>query len=218
MVLLAIAALLVALAAMRAWIESRRTSELEGWAVSSGYRFEHRSADPLPGEVADIGILHMGRSPRYTNIVTGSMGGMQFEALDYGFSFRWGRGGRLQTAVLFHDSVRSWPTFVVFPRNVAAGNRAAPPAGGGTFLGDVESNPFFTNRYLLRDHDDPALAHVLRSFLLGPGRTWGWRIEGQNHWLVVCRNDSRVPAGKMDELLVEVAAVADSLAGVAARP
>lgn len=216
-VLLAIAALVAALAVIRGSIESRRTGELEGWAVSRGYRFEHQSAHPLPGEVADFGILHMGRSPRYGNIVTGSVGGMQFQALDYGFSFG-GRGGRLQTAVVLHDPVRSWPTFVVFPRNVAAPDLAAPPQGGGTFLGDVESNPFFTNRYLLRDSDDPALARVLRSFLLGPGRPWGWRIEGRGHWLAVCRNDSRVPPGRMDELLVEMATLADSLAGVAARP
>jgi hypothetical protein len=217
-VLLAIGALLATLAVARAWIESRRTSELQHWAAGHGYRFDHHPADPLPGEVADLGVLHMGRSPRYDNLVTGTVAGMSFEAFDYAFYFRRGRGGRVQTAVLFHDPVRVWPAFVVFPRNVAAGDLAVPPAGGGRFIGDVESNPLFTNRYLLRDHDDPTLARTLRAFLLGAGRNWGWRIEGRGHWLVVCLNGSRVPTGRMEEFLRRTAALADSLAGPGADP
>jgi hypothetical protein len=183
----------------------KRTRELAAVAQQIGFTFVGRNwSGPSVSSEHKTSLLQKTRG-RFSNVMTGSSGGLQISLFDYTYVV--GKSTVTQTLAAFSQDLQL-PPFALRPENVL--DRI-----GEAFLHydiDFDSNPEFSKRYLLRSPDEANTRRLFTPSLLAyieqlPAEK-KWHIEGTGPTLMVYRGGRPVSPFDMPSFLDETSTIA----------
>ncbi len=158
----------------------KRTRELTEVAQQIGFQFvgKNWSGPSLPSQPR-ISLLQRTRG-RFSNVMTGSSGGLQISLFDY--TYPMGKSSVTQTVATFIQDL-PLPPFALRPENFL------DRIGDAIVHNDIDfdSNPEFSRRYLLKSPDETGTRRLFAASLLAYLEQFqpDWHIEGSGTTLIV---------------------------------
>lgn len=191
--------------------ERRRREEIERLAPELGLSYE-KEGRPFPDEeTAGLHLFGEGHSKAWSNLLRGSLDGMQALVFDYRYTIGGGKNSSThrQTAAAFPLS-RPLPAFEMRPETFL---HKIGQAFGYRDM-DFDSHPGFSKQYLLRGADENALRSAFHSGILGFFESSpGWSVESNGRWLIVYKGNARAEPAKLREFAQEARRIAGLFAG-----
>jgi len=199
-------ALTTAIVAISIFYAKKRTRELTAVAQQIGFRFVGKNwSGPSLSSQPRISLLQRTRG-RFSNVMTGSSGGLQISLFDY--TYPMGKSSVTQTVVAFFQD-RPLPPFALRPENFL------DRIGDAIVHNDIDfdSNPEFSKRYLLKSPDEAGTRRLFTPSLLTYLEQFqtNWHIEGSGTILIVYRGGRPVSPYDMPAFLESASAVARTL-------
>jgi hypothetical protein len=187
-----------------------RTEALRRVAESTGLAFEPEADVAAVRALGDSQLFARGHSKRVTNLMTGRSGGEQLAVFDYRYTVGSGQHQHTstQTVVILPSAKPSLPDLQMAPENPL--HKIAEVFGYQDI--DLESNPEFSRRYIVRGADQAAVRAALY-----PGAAsyfadhQGWTVEVQSGNVCIYRANSRPRAEDLTAFMAEACAAARSL-------
>jgi hypothetical protein len=213
--LLSLAAL-VALGAFFLWQGRRRRLAMIAAAKQLGFAFEgDPGADAMAAlarlrALADVPLLSRGFRQWAANGMAGRRNGRDVRVFDFHYRHRArGRGTTALTVVLVPGAGAGLPDFVLAPENVF--QKLGELFGGADI--DFLTHPAFSERYLLRGSDEPAIRRAFRAEALETiGRERGWHVEVARGHLAAYCGTTCISPGEVPELVDRVLRIVELLA------
>jgi hypothetical protein len=190
---------------VRDWFRSRREKPAY-LAVAGSMNFtfsEDASMESLPQK--DEFFLLAGKDSKHvSNMLAGTLDGVEVRMLDYTYSLFSGSQGRQrtkrQTLVMFQLHGYEWPDLMMMPDSFAM---KIPKALGMRDI-EIADAPGFSKRYFLNGGDDPAIRRVFRPEVTDAFMHRNdWCVEAHGDVIVFWMKDRRVPPSHIRSLLGE---------------
>ncbi len=181
----------------------KRTRELTAVAQQISFRFvgKNWSGPPLLSK-PKTSLLQRTRG-RFSNVMTGSAGGLQISLFDYTYPL--GKSSVTQTVAAFSQD-QQLPPFALGPENVL------DRISDALFHNDIDfdSNPEFSKRFLLKSQDEAGTRRLFTPSLLTYLEQFQtkWNIEGIGITLIVYRLGRRVSPVDVPAFLEETSTIA----------
>lgn len=181
----------------------KRTRELTEVAQQIGFRFvgKNWSGPPLSSQPR-ISLLQRTRG-RFSNVMTGSSGGLQISLFDY--TYPMGKSSVTQTVATFFQDL-PLPPFALRPENFF------DRIGDAIVHNDIDfdSNPEFSRRYLLKSPDEAGTRRLFTPSLLTYLEQFqtNWCVEGTGQTLIVYRGGRPLSPSEVPAFLEETSGIA----------
>jgi hypothetical protein len=190
--------------------QKKRIAALTTLAQTMGFNFEGTAwGDPTRASRLQTAIFNRGHGRRFTNIMSGNFAGLATSVFDYWYTTGSGKNSHtyMQTVVAFTIDV-GLPVFELRPEGFF--DRIGDRFTHGDI--DLESNPEFSNRYLLRGPQEAKIRELftpsLLSFLEQISPEKKWHFEGDGQTLVLYVASSLVDSQGMREFLIATSSIA----------
>jgi hypothetical protein len=184
----------------------KRTRELTEVTQRIGLQFVGRngSGPSFPSEPKVL-LLQRTRG-RFSNVMTGSSGGLQIRLFDY--SYPAGKSSISQTVAAFSQD-QQLPPFALRPENFL------DRIGDAIVHNDIDfdSNPEFSRRYLLKSPDEAGVRRLFTPSLLTTLEQFqtSWCVEGCGPTLIVYHTGRIVSPSDLPAFLEETSRIARTL-------
>jgi hypothetical protein len=197
---LALMAVIITVSVLHA---KKRTRELTEVAQQIGFRFVGKNWSGLSlSSQSKISLLQRTRG-RFSNVMTGSSGGLQIALFDY--TYQVGKSSLTQTIAAFSQD-QQLPPFALRPENFF------DRIGDAIVHNDIDfdSNPEFSKRYLLKSPDDAGTRKLFTPSLLTYLEQFqsNWCIEGTGSTLIVYRGGRPVSPADVPAFFEETSRIA----------
>jgi hypothetical protein len=180
----------------------KRTRELIEVAQRIGFLFTGNGRGPSFPPVPKISMLQRTRG-RFSNVMTGSSGGLQISLFDYSYSA--GKSSITQTVASFSQD-KQMPPFALRPENFL------DRIGDALVHNDIDfdSNPEFSKRYLLKSPDEAGVRRLFTPSLLTYLDEFQttWYVEGTGPLLIVYHGGRTVSPPDLPAFLEETSRIA----------
>jgi hypothetical protein len=181
----------------------KRTRELAEVAQRIGFRFIGKSGSgPSVPSQPRVSLLQRTRG-RFSNVMTGSSGGLQISVFDY--TYPMGKSSVTQTVASFSQE-QPLPPFALRPENFF------DRIGDAIVHNDIDfdSNPEFSKRYLLKSPDEAGTRRLFTPSLLTYIEQFqtNWCIEGTGPILIVYHGGRPVSPSDLPAFLEETSRIA----------
>lgn len=195
---LALVAVIVTVSVLYA---KKRTRELTAAAQQIGFTFVGNNWSG-PSSQHKPSLFQRTRG-RFSNVMTGSSGGLQVSLFDY--AYQAGKSAVSQTVAAFSQDL-PLPPFALRPENFF------DRIGDAIVHNDIDfdSNPEFSKRYLLKSPDQAATRRLFTPSLLTYLEQFqsNWCIEGTGPTLIVYRGGRQVSPADVPVFLEETSRIA----------
>ncbi len=181
----------------------KRTRDLTEVAQQIGFQFVGKAwTGPSLSPQHKTSLLQRTRG-RFSNVMTGSSGGLQISLFDYTYSM--GKSSVTQTLAAFSQD-QQLPPFALRPENLF------DRIGDAIVHNDIDfgSNPEFSKRYLLKSPDEAATRRLFTPGLLTYLEQFqtSWCVEGSGSTLIVYRGGRPVRTSDLSAFLEETSRIA----------
>jgi len=188
----------------------KRTAALQTASQEISFSFVGNtwSQEPYAPRIGTA-LFGRGRRPRFANIMTGTMSGLQTKVFDYSYTVGSARSSSTHTQTVAAYSQVLWlPHFELRPEGFF--DRV-----GEAFVRldiNFDSFPEFSRRYFLRGTDEDGIrkffSPALITFLEQLPADEKWHVEGDLTTLVIYRSDATVSPDDLRAFLDKTAAIA----------
>lgn len=181
----------------------KRTRELSAVAQQIGFRFVGKTwSGPSLSTQPKISLLQRTRG-RFSNVMTGSSGGLQISLFDYNYPM--GKSSVTQTVAAFSQD-QQVPPFALRPESLL------DRIGDAIVHNDIDfdSNPEFSRRYHLKSPDEAGARRLFTPSLLTYLEQFqaNWCIEGTGPTLIVYHGARQVSPSDLPAFLEETSRIA----------
>jgi carbonic anhydrase len=171
--------------------EKKRTEGMQRVAEELGFEFSPKGDGPLLTELSLFNLFTQGHSRRLYNLMRGEANNLEVDIFDYTYVTGSGKSSHTwnQTLACFGMREASLPSFSLRPETFWDKI--------GTWFGyqniNFDTNPGFSDKYLLRGRDEEAVRGLFGEEVLGFfERQPGLSVEGYGHRLIFYRQSKRV--------------------------
>jgi len=187
-----------------------RTEALGGVAQSAGLAFTPKADVAAVRAIADVPLFDRGHSKRVVNLMSGRLDGQQVAVFDYSYTVGAGKARNTteQTVVLLPSAKASLPDLQMAPENFLT--RIGEAIGFKDI--DLESNPEFSRRYVVRGADEDAIREALspRAAPYFAGHE-GWSVEVRSGSVAIYRANRVARAEDLRAFVAEACEAARNL-------
>jgi hypothetical protein len=201
-IIIGIAAIVAVALYINYLVEKKRTEGMQRVAEELGFEFSPKGDGPLLTELSLFNLFTQGHSRRLYNLMRGEANNLEVDIFDYTYVTGSGKSSHTwkQTLVCFGMREASLPSFSLRPETFWDKI--------GTWFGyqniDFDTNPAFSDKYLLRGRDEEAVRALFGEDVLGFfERQPGLSIEGYGHRLIFYRQSKRVDPDNIRGFLEE---------------
>jgi hypothetical protein len=183
-------------------VEKKRTEGMQRAAEELGFEFSPKGDGPLLTELSLFNLFTQGHSRRLYNLMRGEANNLEVDIFDYTYVTGSGKSSHTwsQTLVCFGMRDTNLPSFSLRPETFWDKI--------GTWFGyqniNFDTNPGFSDKYLLRGRDEPAVRALFGDGVLAYfERHPGLSVEGYGHRLMFYRQSKRVDPDNVRGFLEE---------------
>jgi hypothetical protein len=204
---------------VRDWLRSRREKPVyRAVADSLSFTFSEIASMESLQKKDEFFLLTGKDSKHISNMLSGTLDGVEVRILDYTYSMFSGSQGRRrtkrQTLVMFQLHDYEWPDLMMMPDSFAL---KLPKVLGMKDI-DIADAPGFSKRYFLNGSDDATIRRVFRrevtdAFMLRND----WCVEAHGDVIVFWIKDRRVPPNDIRSFLGETVELLQLLSGIKVR-
>ena len=205
---------------VRDWLRSRREKPVyRAVADSLSFTFSEIAGMESLQKKDEFFLLTGKDSKHISNMLSGTLDGVEVRILDYTYSMFSGSQGRRrrtkrQTLVMFQLHDYEWPDLMMMPDSFAL---KLPKVLGMKDI-DIADAPGFSKRYFLNGSDDATIRRVFRrevtdAFMLRND----WCVEAHGDVIVFWIKDRRVPPNDIRSFLGETVELLQLLSGIKVR-
>ena len=187
-----------------AWLDEKKRAEaLEHIAISLNLSFKRKNDNSLAASHKHFELFgKVGRSPKISNLMTGSSGDMNINIMDYSYTVSNGKSSSThsQTVIIVQSAHLHLPAFTLAPENFFH------KIGGMFGYQDIDfaSHPKFSKQYLLRGKDEQSIKETFSDEVLEfYEKDKTLRTEGNDDKFIYYKGDKMLSPKEIQSFLQE---------------